>query len=67
IIADKLRADPQAKEALQFLIAQDYLEMGQQIGESDSSKVMFMDPRAIPGTLEGIKAIVGDDGTRNPV
>mgnify|MGYP001791224292 CR=1 FL=1 len=67
IIADKLRSDPQAKEALQFLIAQDYLEMGQQIGESDSSKVMFMDPRAIPATLEGIKAIVGDDGTAGSV
>ncbi|MEM6838744.1 MAG: SPFH domain-containing protein [Cyanobacteria bacterium P01_C01_bin.120] len=67
IIADKLRSDPQSKEALQFLIAQDYLEMGQQIGESDSSKVMFMDPRAIPATLEGIKAIVGDDGTAGSV
>jgi hypothetical protein len=30
------------------------------IGSSDSSKVMFMDPRSIPGTLEGLRAIVGD-------
>ncbi|RZM78609.1 SPFH domain-containing protein [Leptolyngbya iicbica] len=60
IIADKLRSDPEAKEALQFLLAQGYLEMGQQIGGSDSSKVMFMDPRSIPATLEGMKAIVGD-------
>jgi regulator of protease activity HflC (stomatin/prohibitin superfamily) len=60
IIADKLRNDPQAKDALQFLLAQNYLDMGQQIGASDSSKVMFMDPRAIPATLEGMKAIVGD-------
>jgi regulator of protease activity HflC (stomatin/prohibitin superfamily) len=60
IIADKLRNDPQAKEALQFLLAQNYLDMGQQIGESGSSKVMFMDPRSIPATLEGMKAIVGD-------
>lgn len=60
ILADKLRSDPQAKDALQFLLAQDYLEMGQQIGTSDSSKIMFMDPRSIPATLEGMKAIVGD-------
>ncbi len=62
IIADKLRSDPEAKEALQFLLAQGYLEMGHQIGASDSSKVMFMDPRSIPATLEGMKAIVGDAG-----
>ncbi|MDB9525767.1 SPFH/Band 7/PHB domain protein [Oscillatoria sp. CS-180] len=62
IIADKLRSDPQAKDALQYLLAQNYLEMGQQIGASDSSKIMFMDPRAIPATLEGMKAIVGEDG-----
>lgn len=67
IIADKLRNDPQAKDALQFLLAQNYLDMGQQIGESDSSKVMFMDPRSIPATLEGMKSIVGDNGTSAPL
>ncbi|MDA0672876.1 MAG: SPFH/Band 7/PHB domain protein [Cyanobacteria bacterium] len=60
IIADRLKSDPQAANALQFLLAQGYLQMGQQIGTSDSSKVMFMDPRSIPATLEGMKAIVGD-------
>lgn len=67
IIADKLRSDPQAKDALQYLLAQNYLEMGQEIGASDSSKVMFMDPRAIPATLEGMKAIVGEDGGQKSV
>jgi regulator of protease activity HflC (stomatin/prohibitin superfamily) len=67
IIADKLRTDPQAKDALQFLLAQNYLEMGQQIGESDSSKVMFMDPRSIPATLEGMKAIVGGSNSEAPL
>lgn len=60
ILADKLRSDPEAKNALQFLLAQNYLDMGQQIGASDSSKVMFMDPRAIPATLEGMKSIVSE-------
>lgn len=60
VLAETLRTDPTARDALQFLVAQGYLEMGLKIGSSDSSKVMFMDPRAIPATLEGMKAIVGD-------
>jgi regulator of protease activity HflC (stomatin/prohibitin superfamily) len=65
IIADKLKSDPQAANALQFLLAQQYLQVGQQIGASDSSKVMFMDPRTIPATLEGMKAIVGETGMQS--
>jgi hypothetical protein len=34
--------------------------MGSNIGKSNSSKVMFMDPRNIPATLEGIKSIVSE-------
>jgi regulator of protease activity HflC (stomatin/prohibitin superfamily) len=60
IITKALQGDPHAREALQFLLAQNYMEMGTTIGESDSSKVMFMDPRTIPATLEGMKAIVGE-------
>lgn len=63
IIAKIMQSDPNAREALQFLLAQHYLEMGTQIGTSDSSKVMFMDPRSIPATFEGIRSIVGD-GTK---
>ena len=62
ILMGKLKGDPAAREALQFILAQSYLVMGQQIGASDSSKVMFMDPRSIPATLEGMQQIVGDLG-----
>lgn len=61
ILAKTLDNDPKAREALQFLLAQNYLEMGLKIGSSDSSKVMFMDPRSIPATLEGMRSIVGED------
>lgn len=61
IIAKTLKNDPAAHEALQLLLAQSYLEMGTVIGRSDSSKVMFMDPRAIPATLEGIRSIIEDN------
>lgn len=60
IITKTLQTNTEAREALQFLIAQHYLEMGTKIGSSDSSKVMFMDPRSIPATIEGMRSIVSD-------
>lgn len=60
VLTKKLKTDPNAREALQFILAQEYLAMSRQIGESDSSKVVFLDPRSIPAALEGIKSIVGD-------
>ena len=60
IIAKTLKSDPTTAEALQFLLAQNYLDMGLKIGSSDSSKVMFMDPRSIPATFEGIRSIMGE-------
>jgi len=66
IIAKKLKSDSLAAEALQFLLAQNYLEMGMKIGSSDSSKVMFLDPRSIPATLDGMRSIVAD-GTNGKV
>jgi regulator of protease activity HflC (stomatin/prohibitin superfamily) len=60
IIAKTLQTDPNAQEALQYLMAQNYLDMGTKIGASGSSKVMFMDPRAIPATMEGLRSIISD-------
>jgi len=60
ILARLIKADPDAREVLQFLLAQNYLEMGTAIGSSASSKVMFMDPRSIPATVEGMRSILGD-------
>ena len=59
ILTEKLKTAPSAGEALQFLLAQNYLDMGVKIGSSDSSKVMFMDPRNIMSTLEGVRSVVG--------
>jgi regulator of protease activity HflC (stomatin/prohibitin superfamily) len=65
VIAKTLKTDPHAREALQFLLAQHYLEMGTKIGSSDSSKVMFIDPRSIPATIEGMRSIISDGNTLN--
>jgi regulator of protease activity HflC (stomatin/prohibitin superfamily) len=60
VITGVLKNDPTARDALQFLMAQQYLEMGATIGASGSTKVMFIDPRSIPATLEGMKSIIED-------
>ena len=65
IITKILKNDPTAGETLQFLLAQNYLDMGTTIGSSDSSKVMFMDPRNIPATMEGIRSIVSNGDRAN--
>ncbi|MDZ8029125.1 MAG: SPFH domain-containing protein [Nostoc sp. SerVER01] len=69
IITNTLKSETNAQQALQFLLAQNYLEMGTKIGSSESSKVMFMDPRTIPATLEGMRSIVADasNGNSNPL
>jgi len=58
LIANKLKENPHNSTALQYLLAQNYLEMGLKIGTSESSKVLFMDPRTIPATLDGIQSLV---------
>lgn len=61
IIGKKLKTDPSSAQALQFLLAQNYLEMGIKIGSSNSSKIMFMDPRTIPATFDGIGSIIAEE------
>lgn len=56
-IADAISNHPNGKEAAQYLLAQKYLEMGQAIGESSSSKVLFMDPQSIPGAIQSLLAM----------
>lgn len=61
ILSKKLNAAPSSAQALQFLLAQNYLDMGIKIGSSNSSKIMFMDPRTIPATLDGIGSIITEE------
>ena len=63
LLASTLESDPQAAPALQFLLAQNYLDMGTTIGQSESSKVLFLDPRSVMGTIEGMKEVL--DQTRS--
>jgi regulator of protease activity HflC (stomatin/prohibitin superfamily) len=58
IVTQALKSDPRAAEAGKVLLALGYLDMGTKVGQSDSSKVMFMDPRSIPATLQSMLSMV---------
>ena len=45
LLSEVLRGRSDAREILNFLIAQRYVEANQKLGESSNSKVLFMDPR----------------------
>ncbi len=60
IVTQKLNTNPKATEALKFIMTQNYLEMGKTIGSSESSKVMFLDPRSILSTIEGMRSVIGE-------
>ncbi len=63
IVTEKLRKDPKAREALQYILAQQYLDMGKEVGSSESSKVMFMDPRNMISTIEGMRSVISNNGS----
>ncbi|MBD2337305.1 SPFH/Band 7/PHB domain protein [Calothrix sp. FACHB-156] len=44
IIAEALRTNPESKEILRYLVAQDYINASYRLGESPNAKVVFVDP-----------------------
>lgn len=47
LLADVLKERNDSTAILNFLIAQRYVEANQKLGESDNSKIVFMDPKAL--------------------
>jgi regulator of protease activity HflC (stomatin/prohibitin superfamily) len=47
LLARALQDRPDAQGILNFLIAQQYVEANQKLGESENSKVLFMDPKSL--------------------
>ncbi|MDJ0798377.1 MAG: SPFH domain-containing protein [Calothrix sp. MO_167.B12] len=44
IIAEAIRSNPESREILRYLVAQDYVEASQKLSASDNAKIIFMDP-----------------------
>ncbi len=57
LLSEALQATGNGKEILQYLLAQRYVAANQKIGESDNSKVLFMDPKAL---TEGLVDLMND-------
>lgn len=57
ILSQALDATGSGKEVLQYLLAQRYVAANQKIGESENSKVLFMDPKAL---TEGLADLMND-------
>jgi regulator of protease activity HflC (stomatin/prohibitin superfamily) len=66
VLAERFKDNPEALKAVEVLFALGYLDMGTAIGKSNSSKVMFIDPRTIPAAFEGVKAVIGNMETGEP-
>lgn len=62
LLSNALKERTDAKEILNFLIAQQYVEANQKLGESNNSKVLFMDPRSL---TEGISDLINGDSSNS--
>lgn len=58
MLSEALQQRADAPSILQFLIAQDYVEANQKLGESNNSKVVFMDPKLL---TEGLARLMEPD------
>ena len=44
IISEAIRSNPESREILRYLVAQDYVEASQKLSASENAKIIFMDP-----------------------
>ncbi|MEH2323560.1 MAG: SPFH domain-containing protein [Nostoc sp.] len=44
IISQALRSNPDSRDILRYLVAQDYVDASQKLGESTNAKIVFVDP-----------------------
>ncbi|OSO90911.1 paraslipin [Cylindrospermopsis raciborskii CENA303] len=66
IISQALRAHPESKDILRYLVAQDYVQASQKLGESNNAKIVFVDPANSTGMFEELISQPGqeDEGKR---
>ncbi|MEL6493210.1 MAG: stomatin-like protein, partial [Cyanobacteria bacterium J06621_3] len=57
LLSQALEATGNGKEVLHYLLAQRYVAANQKIGESENSKVLFMDPKAL---TEGLVDLINE-------
>ena len=55
LIAEALRNNPDSQHILKYLVAQNYVDASLKLGESNNSKIVFMDPKAL---TEGVSELI---------
>lgn len=55
LIAQALRDNPNSQHILKYLVAQNYVDASLKLGESNNSKIVFMDPKAL---TEGVSELI---------
>ncbi|MGB3789013.1 MAG: stomatin-like protein [Phormidesmis sp.] len=61
LLSEAIANTGNGREVLHYLLAQRYVAANQKIGESDNSKVLFMDPKAL---TEGLVDLMNDGDVR---
>ncbi|MFM7405395.1 MAG: SPFH domain-containing protein [Cuspidothrix sp.] len=62
IIAEALRKHPESKDILRYLVAQDYVDASQKLGESSNAKIVFVDPA---NSTEMFQELISDSVEEN--
>jgi regulator of protease activity HflC (stomatin/prohibitin superfamily) len=60
IISEALRSHPESKDILRYLVAQDYVDASQKLGESNNAKIVFLNPSISEGAMD---QMIGDTGS----
>jgi regulator of protease activity HflC (stomatin/prohibitin superfamily) len=63
-IAEALRENPNSQHILKYLIAQNYVDANLKLGQSNNSKIVFMDPKAL---TEGVTELIQHDNQHHQV
>ena len=62
IISEALRSHPESKDILRYLVAQDYVDASQKLGESNNAKIVFVDPA---NSTEMFQELISDSVEEN--
>jgi regulator of protease activity HflC (stomatin/prohibitin superfamily) len=62
-ISQALQGQNNSKEVLQYLVAQRYVDASFRLGESNNSKVVFMDPKSLTEAVSDLLTPDADSGT----
>ncbi|KAB8331711.1 SPFH domain-containing protein [Brasilonema bromeliae] len=65
IISNALRSNPESKEILRYLVAQDYINASYRLGESQNAKVVFVDPGKGGEMMDLISEMTYQEGHSN--